>query len=186
MLKKNTIKHDKIYNDFNPIIFLLPKLIFGQTNNIQLKIDSLKYLNLEPFPCNSIYWRVISTGKDAIPILIDKLTDTTNTKISLICKSVNVKIGDISFDVLTQIFNIPLYYVTKQQFDFIDQYGCQHGVYKYLDNNREKFKSQILDYYNKYKLELKFVKYDEGYKNECKIVNNIYGYYDIDWKLLEK
>jgi hypothetical protein len=75
--------------------------------------------------------------------------------------------------------------VTHQQFDFIDQYGCQQGVLTYLDNNRQKFKSQILAYYNKYKTDLKFVRYTKGYKNYRKKKNKIFGYYDVDWKLLD-
>jgi hypothetical protein len=158
----------------------------GQSNNIAQRVDSLQYLKQQPFPCNSIYWRVVATGKDAIPFLIDKLDDTTHTQISLTCKATNVKFGDICFEALTEIFNIPLFYVTHQQFDFIDQYGCQQGVFTYLKNNRQKFKSQILAYYDKYKTELVFIQYDKEYKNDCKRKNKILGYFDIDWKLLDK
>lgn len=167
------------------LLLLLSKLTIGQTNSIILKIDSLKYLDQQPFTCNSVFWRVAATGKDAIPFLIDKLEDTTQTQVSLTCKKTNVKFGDICYEVLTEILNIPLFYITEHQFDMIDQYGCQQGVYNYIDNNRQKFKSQILDYYDKYKLNLKFIYYDKEYKNECKLENNIYGYYDIDWKLLD-
>ena len=157
----------------------------GQTNNVTLKIDSLRFLNQQPFTCNSVYWRIVATGKDAIPFLIDRLDDTTHTQISLICKKTNVKLGDICYETLTEIFNIPLFYVTQQQFDFIDQYGCQQGVFTYLDNNRQKFKSQILAYYNKYSEELKFIHYAKIYKSDCKKKNKILGYFDVDWKLLD-
>jgi hypothetical protein len=160
-------------------------LVVGQTNNVIQKIDSLRYLKEQPFTCNSVYWRVVVTGKEAIPFLIEKLDDTTHTQILLTCKKSNVKFGDICYQALTEILNIPLFYVTQQQFDFIDQYGCQQGVLTYLDNNRQKFKSQILDYYNKYKTELKFVRYTKGYKDECKKMNKLFGYYDVDWKLLD-
>jgi hypothetical protein len=159
--------------------------VLGQTNDVIHKIDSLQYLKEQPFSCNSVYWRVVVRGKDAIPFLINKLDDTTLTKISLTCKKTNVKLGDIYYEALTEIFNIPLFYVTQQQFDFIDQYGCRQGVFTYLDNNRQKFKSQILSYYNKYKTELKFIRYSKEYKNDCKKKNKIFGYYDIDWKLLD-
>jgi len=167
------------------VLLVFSQLIVGQSNEIKTKIDSLQYLKQEPFSCNSVYWRVVAIGKNAIPFLIDKLDDTTKTQISLTCKRTNVKFGDICFEALTEIINIPLFYVTNRQFDFIDQYGCQHGVFKYLDNNRQQFKSQILDYYNKYKEELKFLKYDKEYKNECKRKNKIFGYYNIDSKLLQ-
>jgi len=161
-------------------------LVAGQTNGVVYKIDSLQYLKEQPFACNSVYWRVVATGKDAIPFLIDKLDDTTHTQISLTCKKANVKFGDICYQALTEIFNIPLFYVTQQQFDLIDQYGCQQGVLTYLNNNRQKFKSQILSYYNKYKTELKFIHYSKDYKNDCKKKYKIFGYYDVNWKLLER
>ena len=160
-------------------------LALGQTNNIVLKVDSLRYLKEQPFTCNSVYWRVVQNGKDAIPFLIDKLDDTTHIQISLTCKKTNVKFGDICYEALTEILNIPLFYVTHQQFDFIDQYGCQQGVLTYLENNRQKFKSQILTYYDKYKADLKFTRYSKDYKNDCKTKNKIFGYYDFDWKLLD-
>lgn len=160
-------------------------LVVGQTNDIEYKIDNLRNLKEQPFDCNSVYWKVVATGKDAIPFLIDKLDDTTNTQISLTCKRTNVKFGDICYEALTEIFNIPLFYVTQMQFDFIDQYGCQQGVLTYLDNNRQKFKAQILAYYDKYKADLKFTRYTKDYKNDCKKKNKIFGYYDVDWKLLD-
>ena len=173
-----------------PIITILTILAFSSSTNgqqpeiIKTRIDSLKFLNQQPFDCNSVYWRVVATGKDAIPFLIDKLIDTSPTTVKLTCKTKNVKLGDICYEALTEIFNIPLFYVTTQQFDFIDQYGCQQGVFTYLDNNRQLFQTQILDYYNKFKSDIKFVKYDKNYKNVCKKKNNILGYYDIDSQLL--
>ena len=83
---------------------------------------------------------------------------------------------------------LPKLYITIYQLWYIAiyrlQYGCQQGVLTYLDNNRQKFKSQILAYYNKYKTELKFIRYSKDYKNDCKKKNKIFGYYDVDWKLL--
>jgi len=171
-----------------PIIFIILSFIvqftIGQNRTINLQIDSLKYLRQQPFDCNSVYWRLVSTGKEAIPFLIDKLDDTTCTQTSLTCKKKDVRLGDICFEALTEIFNIPLFYITKQQFDFIDQYGCQQGVFTYLDNNRQRFKAQVFDYYYKYKAEIQFIKYDKDYKNDCKSRNKIFGYYNVDFKRL--
>lgn len=165
--------------------FFFPTGTFGQQNNIALKIDSLQFLKAQPFPCNSVYWRIVANGKDAIPFLIDKLDDTTATTTSLTCKKTNVKLGDICYESLTDIFSIPLFYVTHQQFDFFDNYGCLEGVLAYLDNNRQRFKAQIQAYYIKYKTDLKFVRYRKDYKDECKKENKILGYYAVDSKLLD-
>ena len=160
--------------------------IVGQTSKIKIQVDSLQHLNQQPLACNPIYWQLVATGKDAIPFLIEKLDDTTYIQTSLTCKATNVKLGDICFEALTEIFNIPLFYVTHQQFDFIDKYGCQQGVFTYLDSNRKKFKSQILAYYEKYKTKLKFIRYDKNYKNDCKKKYKIFGYYNVNSKLLDK
>lgn len=168
-------------------VFLLTtsyKPLAGQTNNIKLQIDSLKYLDKDAFECSSVYWKIIATGKDAIPFLIANLEDTTPTKIKYVCKKEQLKFGDICFVALEQIFNIPLFYVTGQQFDYYEN-GCRGGVLTYLDNNRKKIKDPITDYYKTYQSEIKFLKYAGGYKDECKMANNIYGYYDIDVKLLK-
>ena len=175
----------KLLSIFFIIIFGSTQIV-GQTSNIKFQVDSLQYLKQQPLACNPIYWRVVAAGQDAIPFLIDKLDDTTLIQTSLTCKATNVKVGDICFEALTEIFNIPLFYVTHQQFDFIDQYGCQQGVFTYLDSNRQKFKSQILAYYDKYKTELKYIRYDKNYKNDCKKKYKVFGYYDVNWKLLDK
>ena len=175
----------KLLSIFFILIFGSTRII-GQTSNIKVQVDSLKYLKQPGLVCNPIYWRVVATGKDAIPFLIDKLDDTTHIQTSLTCKTTNVKLGDICFKALTEIFNIPLFYVTHQQFDYFDQNGCQQGVFTYLDNNRQKFKSQILAYYMKYKTKLKYIRYDKNYKNDCKKKYKIFGYYNINSKLLDK
>ena len=165
-------------------LLLLTLSTKAQTSNIiEKRVDSLRFLKQQPFDCNSVYWRVVATGKDAIPFLISKLTDTTKTQVSLKCKSRNVRFGDICFEALTEIFNIPLFYVTQQQFDVIIQ-GCQQGVFTYLNDHRQKFQSQVQQYYDKFKSDIKFVKYDKDYKSACKKKHGILGYYDVDWKLL--
>src|SRR6478735_6756864 len=147
-------------------LFLFSKFTLAQKSDIQLKIDSLQYLTHQPFACNTVYWRVVAAGKNSIPFLIDKLDDTTQTQVSLTCKKTNVRMGDICFEALTDICNMPLFYITGQQFDFIDQYGCKHGLFTYIDNNRQKFTSQIVNYYNKFKTNLKLIKYGKDYKND--------------------
>ncbi len=164
--------------------FIISSFALGQ-NNIRDQIDSLRYLKNQPFDCNSIYWKVVASGKEAIPILIEKLTDTTPTQIKLTCKSANVKLGDICYVALEEIFNFPIFYITKRQFDFYDEKGCRVGVLDHLDSHRQEYKEQIENYYLRFKSDLKYVKYDKSYKNICKEKNKISGYYDIDWKLLQ-
>jgi len=158
----------------------------AQSKSIELKIDSLKKFNGDIFDCNSIYWRVVALGKEAIPFLITAISDTSRTNTKLPCKKKNVRTGDICYAALTEIFNIPLFYVTNIQFDVIDEHGCDLGVFDYLDRERLKFKGQIEGYYNKYKHNLKLRKYVGLTKSDCKQKNKLPGYYDVDWHLLIK
>ena len=161
---------------------------FAQTDEINKKIDSLKYLGKDAYTCNSVYWHIVLLGKDAIPLLIARMDDTTQTQATYVCKKGNLKLGDICYKVLQEIMEIPTFYVTHIQFDVIDENRCQVGVYDYLDSNREKYKQQVSSYYETYKNSLKFVKYSYSpgdHPNACKVKYKIYGYYKVDYKLLK-
>jgi hypothetical protein len=158
---------------------------FTQSIDLTRKVDSLRYLGVQPFDCNSLYWQVVKGGKEAIPLLIARLNDNTPTKVSLNCKRTDVKVGDVCYEVLTEIFEIPTFFVTRLQFDFVDQNGCQHGLYQYFASDRLRFKKQILDYYQHFKDHIVFVKYGKDYKNNCKLTNKILGYYQVEEKFLK-
>jgi hypothetical protein len=148
----------------------------AQVDEINKKIDSLKYLSKDAYNCNSVYWRVVKYGKDAIPLLIARMDDTTETKATYVCKKGNLKLGDLCFGVLEEIMNVHYFYIT------------QVGVYGYLDREREKFKQQLSNYYETYKNNLKFIKYSyspEYPPNACKVKYKVYGYYDVDLQLLK-
>ncbi len=160
---------------------------FAQTDEINGKIDSLKYLDKDAYKCNSVYWRIVAIGKDAIPLLISRMDDTTLTEAAYVCKKGKLKLGDLCYKVLEEIMEIPTFYVTHVQFDLFEG-ECQVGVYGYLERERKKFKQQVSSYYETYKNDLKFVKfsYPAGeHPNACKIKYKIYGYFDVDPKLLK-
>ena len=69
---------------------------FGQTGDIELQLDSLKCLQGDPLECTSITWRIISTKKDAIQHLIDKLDDSASTEATDNCKKSNIRTIKIS------------------------------------------------------------------------------------------
>lgn len=159
----------------------------AQVDEINKKIDSLKYLSKDACNCNSVYWRVVKYGKDAIPLLIARMDDTTETKATYVCKKGNLKLGDLCFGVLEEIMNVHYFYITHMQFDLVDENQCQVGVYGYLDREREKFKQQLSNYYETYKNNLKFIKYSyspEYPPSACKVKYKIYGYYDVEAQLL--
>ena len=91
---------------------------FAQKGDIKSLVDSLQFIKSDTFNCNAdIYWKIVSQGKKAIPLLIDKLTDTTQTNIKYHCKKTNLNVGEVAQFALTEIANFPAFLVTKMQFD---------------------------------------------------------------------
>ena len=119
-------------------------LSFGQSQNIKLMVDSLRYLEADTLDCRAnLYWRIISKGEKAIPFLIDKLSDTTQSNVSFACKSARLNVGEISYFALNQIGYFPAFTITHIQFDYTDDNGCWI-FYEYLFNNENKTKYQTL------------------------------------------
>lgn len=102
---------------FTSLFFLTAINTFGQTAKIKLQVDSLKYLNDDPFECNSLTWRIIASKKESIQILIDKLDDTTLTKASDKCKPTNLRVSDLAYLTLKRILHLPFFVVTGMQCD---------------------------------------------------------------------
>jgi hypothetical protein len=150
---------------------------FGQTDQLKSKVDSLKYLSVNPFHCNSVTWRIIANKKDAIQPLIDKLDDTTITSAKDKCKATNLTVGDIAYLTLEKILSLPFFAVTGMQCDVIEN-GCQLGIFEYIENNKVKFKGQVQAYYDKKKSTLKWRQLDSNHLTPCYIRNGVKGLYE--------
>lgn len=143
------------------LLFHFLTVSFGQsqTPDIKSMVDSLQYLKVDTLDCNaSLYWRIVAQGGKAIPFLIDKLDDTTLTKISNNCKAIKLNVGEVAYFALQQIAFFPAFVITHIQFDFSDNKGCwsffdyffnnankrhyQDLVRKWYDDNKEKFKAR--------------------------------------------
>ena len=157
---------------------IIANVSLGQTN-IQKQVDSLKYLQGDPFECNSIAWKIIANKKDAIQVLIDNLGDSTLTKTTDKCKKQNLTVGDISFLTLKRILPLPFFAVTRVQC-YVFEGGCQLGIFEYIEANRVKFKQQVQAYYDKKKDKLKWRQLDSNHLTPCYFKNNIKGQYFYD------
>jgi len=157
------------------LLTIITGFCFAQSD-IQSQVDSLKYLQGDPFDCNSVTWRIIANKKDAIQFLIDNLDDSTFTTATDKCKKSNLTVGDISFLTLKRILPLPFFAVTQVQCDLIKN-GCQLGVYEYIENNRAKFKQQVQIYYDKNRDKLKWRQLDSNHLTPCYLKNNIKGQY---------
>lgn len=158
-------------------------LSFGQNTDIKKMVDSLQYLKADTLDCNAdLYWRIISKGNKAIPFLIDKLTDTTQTKIKYHCKKTTLNVGEVAQFALAQIADFPAFLVTKIQFDviIIDETG--EGCWSFYDflfinSNKARYQNDVRSWYNKEYLKYKAEKISKKRQTDCQKQYGIDTYY---------
>lgn len=158
-------------------------LSYGQDANIKLMVDSLQYLKSDTLDCKAdLYWRIVATGDKAIPFLIEKLTDTTQTKIKFHCKKTRLNVGEVAQFALTQIAYFPAFLVTKMQFDLIiiDQTG--EGCWSFYDfffinSNKPRYQKDIKDWYDKEKPKYKVENISKTEQTFCQKQYGIKKYY---------
>src|SRR5690606_1863821 len=123
-------------------------LSFGQNADIKAMVDSLQYLKADTLDCSAdLYWRIIANGDKAIPLLIDKLTDTSSTNINSHCKKARLNVSEISYEALTEIAYFPMYLVTHMQFDIIHNDCWNFYNYFYKNENKKEFQKMVKDWY---------------------------------------
>lgn len=141
------------------------------------QIDSLKFTNSKYASCNSIYWRVVANGENVIPYLIDRIDDTTATRATDKCKTANLCVGDLCYYALIEIMPISLFAVSGQQFDTYSN-GCNLGVVEWIDKNRQRFKSDLRQWYYTEKTSLVWVRFKGTELTDCRKINKINGWYN--------
>jgi hypothetical protein len=132
-------------------------LSFGQNAGIKSLVDSLQYLKADTLDCKAdLYWRIIAKGKNAIPSLIDKLSDTTQTNVSYRCKGIKLNVGEVAYFALREIAFFPTFDITRIQFDYFDENDCW-SFFPYLFNNENKkeYQRMVNRWYNQNKTKLK-------------------------------
>jgi hypothetical protein len=76
----------------------------GQEVQIRNMVDSLTYMNYDTLDCSAdLYWRIVAKGKEAVPSLIEKLTDTTPTQVLFHCKKGTLNVGEVAYFALQEI-----------------------------------------------------------------------------------
>lgn len=146
-------------------------------------VDSLQFIKSDTLDCSAdLYWRIIAQGKEAIPFLIEKLTDTTQTKIKFHCKKTCLNVGEIAQFALSEIASFPPAAMGVGQFDFfmIDEQGQScWSFYDYLFNNskKEKYKTIVQNWYNKEISNYKCIIIPEKERAQCQKQFGITKYY---------
>ena len=156
-------------------IFVLHYLTssFGQNTDIKTMVDSLQYLKEDTLDCKAdLYWRIISKGDQAIPFLIDKLTDTTQTRVKYHCKKTRLNVGEVAQFALTQIADFPAFLVTKIQFDVIIIDDTGEGCWSFYDflfinSNKLRYQKDVRTWYDREKLKYKAEKISKVKRTAC-------------------
>jgi len=156
---------------------------FGQKTNLKSMVDSLQYLKADTLNCTAdLFWRIISKGDKAIPFLIDKLTDTTQTRIKFHCKKTNLNVGEVAQFALTEIASFPAFLVTKLQFDYIiideNGEGCWSFYdFLFINSNKPRYQKDVRNWYEKQRSKYKAEKISKKKQTECQKQYGIDTYY---------
>ena len=146
-------------------------------------VDILNYLKADTLDCSAdLYWRIIGQGDKAIPFLIEKLTDTTQTRVKYHCKKTRLDVGEVSQFALTEIAEFPTFLVTKMQFDVIKPDETGQGCWSFYDflfinSNKVRYQKDIRNWYDQEKLKYKAEKISKKKSNACQIQYGIDTYY---------
>lgn len=155
----------------------------GQDSSIKSMVDSLQYLKTDTLDCTaSLYWRIIARGDKAIPFLIDKLTDTTETKVRFHCKKTALNVGEIAQFALLEIAEFPAFVVTKIQFDVITIDETGQGCWSFYDflfinSNKFRYQNDVRKWYAKEKPNYKAKKIDGKTLTPCQKQYGIVKFY---------
>jgi hypothetical protein len=147
-------------------------------------VDSLRFIKSDTFDCQAgIYWRIIQKGKEAIPFLIEKLTDTTPTNIRYHCKKTPLNVGEVAHFALLEIASFPAFLVTRIQFDLIDVNedgsSCWNFYeFLFMNKNKARYQKSMRDWYEREKTKYKLIRIAK--RTQCQIRYGIRSYYD--WK----
>lgn len=151
----------------------------AQTNDPKILVDSLKHLKEDTIDCNTdLYWRIIAIGKDAIPPLIDKLTDTSLTNVRWQCKKEKLNVGEIAQLALVEIAYFPAAKITQWQFDIIEN-GCWN-FYDYFFNNKNKvhYQNLIKVWYQEQFQNYRAIEIPQKKLSACRLKYNLIKYYE--------
>ncbi len=156
---------------------------YGQKVDIKAMIDSLQFSRADTFNCKAeIYWRIVSQGKEAIPLLIDKLTDTSLTNFRFHCKKTKLNVGEVAHFLLNEIAYFPAFLVTKIQFDTfeLDETGqlCWSFYnFLFINSNKPRYQKSVREWYDQEKAKYKAIKISNKDQTECQKQFRIDTYY---------
>jgi hypothetical protein len=173
------------------ILSAFPLLAFAQVTDYQKLIDSLVFVTDMPYACELVldgnvphhrdsmiynvgcgdkhFWQVVKGKQQMIPLLLDKLDDTTRTAAPVPYFGGQYTLADIAYTALQEIIkDIPTFELLRIKFK---SRGCGFCAYwnhlRKTPKNRRKFKAAVADWYQQNKANLVWVSSDEFLTCDC-------------------
>lgn len=128
---------------------------------------------------DSIYWGAVAGKEDAIPFLLEKISDSSITRASVPYFGVDYTIGEIAYSALGEIISgIPTFELVPVEFDENGCGGC--SFWRYLREshaNRIQFSESVKKWYNDHKEKLIWVKGGRSINCDCWFPHPNGGYF---------
>jgi hypothetical protein len=176
MLKRRQTMKLLIY-----ILLFIPCFTFAQTDNKKL-VDSLKFVTDMPYICrdtvptelsvgcgDKIFWRAVKQKQNIVPFLLDKLSDTTQSEVTVPNFGGQYTVADIAYTALQEIIkDIPTFELLGVKFDKNGCGYCSYWTHLRKDiKNRKKFQANVRNWYDKNKSNLVWVTSSQFLTCDC-------------------
>ncbi|MCE3282840.1 MAG: hypothetical protein K0Q66_1577, partial [Chitinophagaceae bacterium] len=127
-----------------------------------------------------LYLRIIANRYKSSPLLIEKLNDTNSTNIKSPCKTTRLNVAEVSYAALDEISSLPIFLITRIQFDVIHNECWNFYDYFYNNKNKKEFQRMVRDWYSKEKNNYKPKTISKKKQTDCQRKYKITKYWD--WK----
>ncbi|MCI5055494.1 MAG: hypothetical protein MRY83_05250 [Flavobacteriales bacterium] len=139
---------------------------------IQIDGQNYEWGRFPKMPCEATpYWQIASKGMEAIPLLVQRLSDQTKTKIYHECKGENLNINELSYLITSEIFDLPLAAITQSQYCVVD--SCSpYRNFEFANQEPSKFQNQLVEFFDT--VSYSFEEFDASVKNDCSKIKGKY------------
>lgn len=159
-------------------LFVAHNLTFAQSYN-KIMVDSLKYTTdvpfinpdhyLTKFGCGDrLFWKIVKQKKEIIPLLLNKLTDTTKTNITVPKIGGKYTVADIAYAAIREIITgIPTFdQLLNLEVDTDGGRSHYWELTKYF-MYRESFQNELVKWYNKNEINLVWISSNKFLTSDC-------------------
>lgn len=175
------------------ILALLPITSFAQES----KIDSLKFVDDMPYICrdviengdsfnpgcgSKIYWDVVMLKKAALPLLLEKIDDSTSTEVSVPYFGYTYTVADIAYVAICEIIHgIPTFDLLPVNFDTNGCGYCSYWQHLNTDyQNRKDFQKALQYWCDSNKDNLVWVESNYFSSCDCSGIHPNKGHYELN------